>query len=103
MLSYIDTWIGKFLEKIDLEKTILVLSSDHGDYISVLDEDLNQIKIPKIIKKTKKIIPNTISDPILFKLQRTRKSIELKKREKNMTQQQFRTLQGRGDNFYLMS
>ena len=99
MLSYIDTWIGKFLEKIDLEKTIFVLSSDHGDYISVLDEDLNQIKIPKILKKAKKIIPSTISDPILFKLQRTRKVIELKKREKNMTSQQFRTLQNRGDIF----
>ena len=99
MLSYIDSWIGKFLEKIDLEKTILVLSSDHGDYIPVLEEDLNQIKIPKVLKKTKKIIPNIISEPILFKLQRTRKYIELKKLKKNMTQQQFRTLQGRGDEF----
>jgi len=99
MLSYIDTWIGKFVEKIDLEETIFVLSSDHGDYISVLDEDLNQIKIPKILKNTKKIIPSTISDPILSKLQRTRKVIELKKRKKNMTQQQFRTLQNRGDIF----
>ena len=50
MLSYIDSWLGKFLEKIDLEETIFVLSSDHGDYISVLDEDLNQIKIPKILQ-----------------------------------------------------
>ena len=75
---------GKILEKIDLEKTIFVLSSDHGEYISVLDEDLNQIKTPKILKKTKKIIPSTISDPILSKLQRTRKSIELKKLEKNL-------------------
>jgi arylsulfatase A-like enzyme len=99
MLSYIDTWIGKFLEKIDLEETIFVLSSDHGEYISVLDEDLNQIKTPKILKKTKKIIPSTISDPILSKLQRTRKSIELKKLEKNMTPEQFRTLQNRGDIF----
>ena len=99
MLSYIDTWIGKFLEKIDLEKTIFVLSSDHGDYISVLNEDLNEIKIPKLFKKTKKIIPSAISDPILFKLQRTRKSIELKKRKKTMTQEQFRTLQDRNDEF----
>ena len=99
MLSYIDTWIGKFLQKIDLEKTIFVLSSDHGDYISVLNEDLNEIKIPKLFKKIKKIIPSTISDPILFKLQRTRKSIELKKREKTMTQEQFRTIQDRNGKF----
>ena len=99
MLSYIDTWIGKFLEKIDLEKTIFVLSSDHGDYIPIVEEDLNQIKIPKVIKKAKKIIPTTISEPILFKLQRTRNTIELKKLKKTMTKQQFRTLQHRADEF----
>ena len=99
MLSYIDTWIGKFLQKIDLEKTIFVLSSDHGDYISVLEEDLHKIKIPKVFKKTKKIIPSIISDPILSKLQRTRNTIELKKRKKNMTTQQIRTLQERGGEF----
>ena len=99
MLSYIDTWIGKFLEKIDLKKTIFVLSSDHGDYISVLGESLGRIKIPKILKKTKKIIPSSILDPILLKLQRTRKAIELKKLKKNMTPQQFRTLQDRTDKF----
>ena len=99
MLSYIDTWIGKFLEKIDLEKTIFVLTSDHGDYISVLDEDLSEIKIPKMFRKTKKIIPSIISDPILSKLQRTRKAIELKKWEKNMTSLQFRTLQDRNSEF----
>ena len=99
MLSYIDTWIGKFLQKIDLEKTIFVLSSDHGDYISALEEDLHKIKIPKAFKKTKKIIPSIISDPILSKLQRTRNTIELKKRKKNMTTQQFRTLQQRGGEF----
>ncbi len=99
MLSYIDTWIGKFLEKIDLKKTIFVLSSDHGDYISVLGESLGRIKIPKILKKTKKIIPSSILDPILLKLQRTKKAVELKKLKKNMTPQQFRTLQDRTDKF----
>ena len=99
MISYIDTWIGKFLEKIDLEKSIFVLTSDHGDYISILEEDLHKIKIPKAFKKTKKIIPSIISDPILFKLQRTRNTIELKKRKKNMTTQQIRTLQERGGEF----
>ena len=99
MISYIDTWIGKILEKTDLEKSIFILTSDHGDYIPILEEDLNKIKIPKAFKKIKKIIPSIISDPILFKLQRTRKNIELKKLKKNMTPQQFRTLQERGDKF----
>jgi len=99
MISYIDTWIGKILEKTDLEKSIFILTSDHGDYIPILEEDLNKIKIPKAFKKTKKIIPSIISDPILFKLQRTRMNIKLKKLKKNMTPQQFRTLQKKGDEF----
>ena len=99
MLSYIDIWIGKFLEKINLKNTIFVLSSDHGDYIPTLDEDPNQIKMPKIIKKTKSIIPSKITDPILFKLQRRRKSAELKKLQKSMLPEEFRTLQNRCDEF----
>ena len=99
MLSYIDIWIGKFLKKIDLKNTIFVLSSDHGDYISTLDEDLNKIKIPKVIKKTKSVIPSKITDPILSKLQRRRKSAELKKLEKNISPEEFRTLQSRCDEF----
>lgn len=33
MISSIDKWIGKIIEKIDLKKTIVILSADHGDYI----------------------------------------------------------------------
>ena len=99
MLSCIDTWIGKFFEKIDLKNTIFVLSADHGDYIPVLDEDLNEIKIPKIIKKAKSIVPSKITDPILSKLQKRRKSTELKNLQKNMSAEEFRTLQNRCDEF----
>ena len=37
MLSYIDSWIGNFLKKINLNNTIFILTADHGDYISVVD------------------------------------------------------------------
>ena len=33
MVSAIDSWIGKFLTQIDKKKTIIVLSTDHGEYI----------------------------------------------------------------------
>ncbi len=32
-LSAIDKWIGKFLEKINLNDTILIITSDHGAYL----------------------------------------------------------------------
>ena len=33
MISSIDSWIGKILEKIDLKKTLVVITADHGQYI----------------------------------------------------------------------
>ena len=33
MVSSIDHWIGKILEKIDLKQTLLILTSDHGNLI----------------------------------------------------------------------
>ena len=99
MMSYIDHWIGKFLEKINLKNTIFVLSADHGDYISVLDEDLNKIKVPEILKKTNLIIPPKITDKVLSRLQRQKKSNELQKRKNSMSNEDFRTLQNRCDEF----
>jgi arylsulfatase A-like enzyme len=33
MVSALDIWIGKFLERIDLENTLVILTSDHGEFI----------------------------------------------------------------------
>ena len=44
MVSSLDFWIGKFLQEIDLEKTIVVLSADHGDYIPINDVKPNKQK-----------------------------------------------------------
>ena len=33
MVSMLDVWIGKFLERIDLENTLVILTSDHGEFI----------------------------------------------------------------------
>jgi len=41
MISSIDEWIGKFLNQIDITKTIIVITSDHGDYLSSLTKDKN--------------------------------------------------------------
>jgi len=99
MLSYIDSWLGKFFKKIDLDNTIFILTADHGDYISVVDEDLNEIKIPGILKKTNLVVPSKITDKFLSKLQKRRKSLELKNRKASMLPEDFRTLQNRCDEF----
>ena len=35
-ISAIDKWIGEIIKKIDLKKTLIVLTSDHGEYIPII-------------------------------------------------------------------
>ena len=78
ILSSIDVWIGKFLEKIDLDNTLVVLTADHGTINASFTkelEDYNQnfntresttlkigqkatTKTPDILKPLKKKISN---------------------------------------------
>jgi len=37
MVSSIDYWLGKIIQKINFEDTIIVLTADHGDYLRVID------------------------------------------------------------------
>ena len=60
MVSGIDYWIGKILEKIDLTKTLIVVTSDHGEFIPVSGIDHEITYIPTLVKagqKIKKITP----------------------------------------------
>ena len=44
MVSAIDLWIGQLLKKINLEQTLILLTSDHGEYVPVIkhgDEIIN--------------------------------------------------------------
>jgi len=38
-ISEIDFWLGKIIEKIDLSNTIVIITSDHGDYIQAIKKD----------------------------------------------------------------
>ncbi len=55
LVSYVDMWLGKILEEIDLEKTVVVLSADHGEYIPITGEEITEIpKIQKTINSATK-------------------------------------------------
>ena len=63
MVSGIDYWIGKFLEKIDLNKTTVILTSDHGEFIPISDVNHEITYIPSLVKlgqKIKKFLPLTL-------------------------------------------
>ena len=47
MISAIDSWLGKFLEKINLENTLVIISSDHADYLLHKTDPLHH---PKVIQ-----------------------------------------------------
>tara|TARA_B110001454_G_scaffold189471_1_gene188096 strand:- start:55 stop:1380 length:1326 start_codon:yes stop_codon:yes gene_type:complete len=98
MISYIDTWIGKILQIVDSSNTILIISADHGDYIP-LYENLNEIKIPSFLKKSKKFLPVNMTDRILDKIQTTKRSTKIKKLDKNLSSDQLRTLHERAGEF----
>ena len=57
-VSFIDSWLKKILEKINLENTIVIISADHASYMRV-NNNLGQIpNIQKLLKKIKQIFPS---------------------------------------------
>jgi len=58
----IDSLIGQILKKINLDETIIVLTSDHGEYISSMQGALKESTNIKISIKNsiKKLIPRTM-------------------------------------------
>jgi|LWDU01.1.fsa_nt_gi arylsulfatase A-like enzyme len=74
MVSYIDEWVGKFIENIDFKNTLLVFTSDHGDYIPLTDDANFTYTSNKFFKKMNKIVPKKLSTKILSTLQDKKKT-----------------------------
>lgn len=100
MVSSIDFWIGKFLEKIDLTNTIVIISADHGDFVPIIDNWNNPASVNVMLKKGKKIpVLGSIGEKAFFALQSTKKKYKINKLKKNMTQKQIAALQGRATSY----
>ena len=98
MISCIDDWIGKIIEKCNLDNTLVIITSDHGDYIPIVDY-LGQLPtIQKFMKKIKEKIPTL--EPIGLKLFILIRNIKKKYQEKELreklTEDQMKTLRARG-------
>ncbi len=85
-LSSIDVWIGKILEQIDLENTLVILTSDHGVFIPYLEINGKKINFEingrEQINKTKlgNKIPsflNPIKTKVFFSLEKKKKQKKL--------------------------
>ena len=57
ILSAIDLWIGKIVNQLDLTKTLVIISSDHGNFIPIDDKGLNTMpkNLQKMLNITKKL------------------------------------------------
>ena len=98
-LSFIDTWIGKFIEEIDLQNTLFVLSSDHGSYIPLSETNPDEIpSIQKFLKKGKNVVPKLepVGIKMLLFMRKTAKEIRMKKLKNKFTEYELRSVKNRG-------
>jgi len=99
MVSSIDSWIGKILNKIDLTDTLVIFTADHGDHIPVV-ENGSSTKTNHLLLKTKKIFP--VIEPLGFKIISTFRNFKTNRRltqlKKELTEKQLQALLGRAQN-----
>tara|TARA_B100001179_G_scaffold56172_1_gene38421 strand:+ start:136 stop:1494 length:1359 start_codon:yes stop_codon:yes gene_type:complete len=43
LVSYVDVWLGKILNHINMKNTLVVITADHGEYIPVTGESITEI------------------------------------------------------------
>jgi len=99
-ISMIDYWLGKILEKIDLNSTMVILISDHGDYVPI-NETREIDYIPEFTKSvgvTKKILPKFLWPMAKKFAKKTRAKVQEKNfnaATKNLTELEKRSLRTR--------
>ena len=85
-LHILDSWIGKILEKINIDNTIIILTSDHGEFDIDLDVDYGSMpKLQKFLKSIKSKSPKIIEplgvELFVFLRETKRKYVENKLKE----------------------
>lgn len=100
MLSYIDTWIGKILSQLNFENTLLVITSDHGEYVPIIDNEISYNTTKRrLIRKIKKYFP--IMDPLTHniygKYLKFKRDLAIKRLQKTFSPDQMRTFNQRAD------
>lgn len=96
--SCIDFWIGKFLKKIDLSNTLLVITSDHGEIVPKIEYTTPLLKTKKIMRFMKHKMPflEPIGVKIYEKMTMRAHARRIKKDSKGLTKFEKRTLITRG-------
>ena len=82
IISSIDTWIGKLIENVDFENTILIITADHGTYVKKLkinseiidfeDQGQKEITTKKLTAKSPGFF-KPLKDKIFFSMENKKK------------------------------
>ena len=82
MISSIDSWIGKFVEKIDLQKTLFIITADHATFVPSInvnnkilsfEVDAKKHKISRIMQKKLPENLKPLRSKVFFALEDIRK------------------------------
>ncbi len=99
MVSSIDSWVGKILEKIDLNNTLIIFTSDHGDHIPVIENWGKVTKTNPILMKIKMKAP--MFEPIGLKIITVIRNFKINQRtkelKKTLNKKQLEALKGRAN------
>ncbi len=100
MISCIDFWLNNLLKQIDLDNTIIVITADHGEYVSSkIDDIMGMPNIYKILRKMKKINPfsEQISEKAFKKLLKINSDIKKWILSKQLDSKEIRDILTRSD------
>ena len=79
MFSAIDVWIGNILTNIDLEKTLLIITADHGHEKGAFDSEMEKyLKKNRLIRENKGGISFKIGQKIAHKFPKSMKPVSKK-------------------------
>ena len=104
MISGIDFWIGKILQKINLENTLIVLTSDHGIFLPIKEIGHELTYIPTLVnnaRKIKKYTPQSLQPAGLKVFEALRSfltPLRAEKLSRELSKEDFRTLLSYGTN-----
>ena len=87
-ISNLDSWIGKIIEKIDMDNTLIIITADHGAYLTSISLDDTQISLEAnaslqtMVRNFGKNTPNflkPLKSKVFFTLEKIRKRRRIQK------------------------
>jgi len=97
-ISFIDSWLSQIINSVDLQNTIVIITSDHGDYLPIVKDFSAIPKTQNFMQKLKRLFPSL--EPLGLKffifLRNFSENYKKQKLKKQFSSAQLRTLTKKG-------